>query len=245
MDDDEVFVPYTLSEYGGMVPNPADECPGPVACALRITQILKMLTFGWPAYLAMHVTGKRYPQRTSHFEPSSPIFTTKDFMDVVISDIVLLAVVSGLGLIGWTHGFVWLTKVYVIPYLFVNMWLVMYTDLQHTDTRLPHYRGAAMEWMKGALCTMDRNYGIFNEIHHHIGDTHVCHHLFSYMPHYHAEEASEAIKPVLGQYYLVDNKQPGILGIAAALYETASQCRYVDDVGEVLWWKRSVPKKTE
>lgn len=29
-------------------------------------------------------------------------------------------------------------------------------------------------------------------------DTHVAHHLFSYMPHYHAEEATEAIKKVRG-----------------------------------------------
>jgi omega-6 fatty acid desaturase (delta-12 desaturase) len=63
----------------------------------------------------------------------------------------------------------------------VNMWLVMYTDLQHTDVRIPHYRGEAFEWMKGALCTMDRNYGIYNILHHHIGDTHVAHHLFSYV----------------------------------------------------------------
>lgn len=51
MDEDEVFVPYTLSEYGGMVPNPADEAPGPIAAAIRIFQIFKMLTCGWPAYL--------------------------------------------------------------------------------------------------------------------------------------------------------------------------------------------------
>jgi omega-6 fatty acid desaturase (delta-12 desaturase) len=74
-----------------------------------------------------------------------------------------------------------LTSPHLIRYLFVNMWLVMYTDLQHTDVRIPHYRGEAFEWMKGALCTMDRNYGIYNILHHHIGDTHIAHHLFSYV----------------------------------------------------------------
>jgi len=125
------------------------------------------------------------------------------------------------------------------------MWLVMYTDLQHTDVRIPHYRGEAMEWIKGALCTMDRDYGMYNIMHHHIGDTHVAHHLFSYMPHYHAQEATEAIKPILGKYYLVDNKPAGMRGVVQALYETATQCRYVADEGEVLWWNRAAPKKTE
>jgi hypothetical protein len=52
MDEDEVFVPYTLSEYGGMVhANPADEAPGPIAAVIRIFQIIKILTLGWPTYL--------------------------------------------------------------------------------------------------------------------------------------------------------------------------------------------------
>jgi hypothetical protein len=62
-----------------------------------------------------HVTGKRYKQRTSHFEPSAPIFGPKDFWDVVLSDIALVAVVAGLAYLGNTHGFLWLTKIYVIP----------------------------------------------------------------------------------------------------------------------------------
>jgi omega-6 fatty acid desaturase (delta-12 desaturase) len=66
-----------------------------------------------------------------------------------------------------------------------------------------------------------------------------------YMPHYHAEEATEALKPVLGKYYMVDNKPPGMTGVVKALYETASQCRYVDEEGEVLWWKRSAAKKAD
>ena len=39
---------------------------------------------------------------------------------------------------------------------------------------------------------------MLNKVFHHITDTHVAHHLFSTMPHYHAMEATKAIKPVLG-----------------------------------------------
>jgi omega-6 fatty acid desaturase (delta-12 desaturase) len=247
MDRDEVFIPYTLAEYGGAVTNPADDMPGPLEGVTRVAQIAKMLTFGWPAYLVGHVTGRRYSTRVSHFEPSAELFDAKDYWDVVKSDVVLSTVVAGLGYLGYTYGIAWLTCYYLMPYLFVNMWLVMYTDLQHTDVRIPHYRGKEWNWLQGALCTMDRDYGIYNILHHHIGDTHVCHHMFSYMPHYNAEEATAAMRPVLGEYYLIDDKSPGFRGVLEALWETASQCRYVNDEGGVLWWHRdpasSVAKK--
>ena len=81
----------------------------------------------------------------------------------------------------------WVFKLFVMPYLVVNFWLLLYTKLHHTDTQLPHFSGKEWSWLRGALATVDRNYGFFNYVHHHIGDTHVAHHLFSSMPHYHAE----------------------------------------------------------
>jgi len=41
-----------------------------------------------------------------------------------------------------------------------------------------------------------RSYGFLDIVFHHIADTHVAHHLFSYMPHYHAQEATQAIQKV-------------------------------------------------
>ena len=82
----------------------------------------------------------------------------------------------------------------------------------------------------GALATVDRNYGVvLNTLHHHIADTHVAHHLFSGMPHYHATEATAALKPVLGDYYQSDSRW-----IGRALWEDWVFCRYVapdDDDG--------------
>ena len=48
------------------------------------------------------------------------------------------------------------------------------------------------EWnyMRGGLSTIDRDYGMFNKIQHDIG-THVVHHLFPQIPHYHLTEATE------------------------------------------------------
>jgi len=69
-----------------------------------------------------------------------------------------------------------------------------------------------------------RDYGFLNHIFHHIGDTHVAHHLFSTMPHYHAVEATKALKPILQEYYLSDDSSV-LLGIWKSFY-------YCDDLRE-------------
>ena len=58
-------------------------------------------------------------------------------------------------------------------------------------------RACMQEWsyFRGGLSTIDRDYGIFNKIHHDIG-THVVHHLFPQMPHYNLTEATEVPPPV-------------------------------------------------
>ena len=67
---------------------------------------------------------------------------------------------------------------------------------------------------------------------HHIGDTHIAHHLFSYMPHYHAVEATKYLKKALGEYYYRDDTP-----IFKAMWLTGRYCRYVDDSGDILWYK--------
>ena len=56
---------------------------------------------------------------------------------------------------------------------------VLITLLQHTHRSLPHYDSKEWDWLRGALSTVDRSFGVFNYFHHHIADTHVSHHLFS------------------------------------------------------------------
>ena len=56
------------------------------------------------------------------------------------------------------------------------------------------------EWsyLRGGLTTLDRDYGLINNIHHDIG-THVVHHLFPQIPHYHLVEAvSTNLIPIEG-----------------------------------------------
>jgi len=129
-------------------------------------------------------------------------------------------------------------KFYGAPYLWVNFWLVLITYLQHTDRKIPHYRGQEWNFIRGALSTVDRNYGFLNKVFHHIGDTHVAHHLFSQMPHYHAEEATVHLKKVLGDYYMHDNRP-----ILKSLWDAWSTCHYVDDEGSIVYYKTVEIKK--
>lgn len=71
----------------------------------------------------------------------------------------------------------------------------MITLLQHTHPKLPHYNDKEWDWLRGALATVDRSFGFLDFFFHHIADTHVAHHLFSNMPHYHAEEVRPSSLP--------------------------------------------------
>ncbi len=109
---------------------------------------------------------------------------------MLVSDIALAIVCLGLWRIKVAMGLVWLLKFYVAPLLVVNHWLVMITFLQHTHPELPHYEDSEWDWLRGALATVDRSYGVLDHVFHHIADTHVTHHLFSQIPHYHAQVRS-------------------------------------------------------
>jgi len=195
--------------------------------------IVLMGLVGWPGYLIFNASSQDYKQRANHFEPDSPIFKKSQYMDVIISDLGLAVVGSILFYLSWTYTFGAVVKFYFIPYLWVNFWLVTITYLQHTNKNIPHYRGDEWSFIRGALATIDRDYGILNHLFHHITDSHVCHHLFSTMPHYNAIEATKYLKKVLGSYYNVDNTTP----IMKALWDSWSTCHYVDDNGDIIFYK--------
>lgn len=87
---------------------------------------------------------------------------------MLLSDLGLLGMLSVLGYLGHTQGWLWLTRVYLIPYLVVNHWLVTITYLQHTHPALPHYDTETWDWLRGALSTVDRSYGFL------VGGVGVC-----------------------------------------------------------------------
>lgn len=112
--------------------------------------------------------------------------------------------------------------------------------LHHTHPTVAHYASATWSFKKGALGTVDRSFGpIGRHFFHDIIDHHVIHHLFPKIPFYRAEEATAAIKPLLGEAY-IELKEENFL---FSLWSTFRDCRYVTDAVEsdersgVFQWK--------
>lgn len=82
--------------------------------------------------------------------------------------------------------------------------------------------------MRGAAATIDREMGfIGRHLLHGIIETHVLHHYISTIPFYHADEASDAIRPVMGKHYRSDTKD-GPWGFIRALWTVPRRCHWVE-----------------
>jgi len=252
MTRDEVFVPRSRSERGYPEIKEEGELDGMNVSEQRQEELREAISdaplfllghliaqqlLGWPGYLAVNASGQlHYPPGTNHFKPSSIIFRPDHWAQVIWSDIGLFLVLSALGTWTYFRGFQEVFVLYVIPWLAVNHWLVSITYLQHTDPLLPHYSAAKWTFARGALCTIDRQFfGPTGWIAlHGICETHVAHHISSKIPHYHAWEATEAIKNYVGEYYMKSDEN-----FLVSLWKSYRECRFVEDKGDVLFFKNS------
>lgn len=216
IDTDESWYPVTESKYKQM------------AWWEKFLRFEPVLLFAYPLYLL-----RRSPQRPggSHFMPDSPLFRPTEKWDVIISSVCCAAMVAFLGFLTYQNGWLFLLKYYLGPYLVFVVWLDLVTFLHHTEPDIPWYRGKDWYFLKGALSTVDRDYGFINNIHHNIG-THVAHHIFIGIPHYHLITATEAIKPMLGDFYRC-SKQP----ILKAFWNSYRSCHFVSDEGSRVYYR--------
>lgn len=187
-----------------------------------------LVLFLYPLYLFKRSPGKK----GSHFLPGSPLFRPSEKWDVITSTVCWILMVGLLGFLTYQWGFLWLVKYYLGPYIVFVIWLDLVTFLHHTDVNIPWYRGEDWYFLKGALSTIDHDYGFINNIHHNIG-THVAHHIFLNMPHYHLKTATEAIKPILGDYYRKSDQS-----IFQAFWSAYRSCYFVPDQGSKVYYRR-------
>lgn len=202
-ENDEVFVPVSHSDMQANWSKSLQDSP-----IYNLCHIVGMLLFGWmPCYLIFNWSGpkKNASVPKSHFNPNSALFAQNDRLNIVFSDLGVAAALLTVAYFISTCGLSLVFKLYLVPYMIVNGYVVLITCAQHSDTYIPFYREGEWSWLRGTLCTVDRTLGKWLDcVVHHIIDTHVCHHIFPKIPFYAAEEATEAIKPILGDYYLRD-----------------------------------------
>jgi acyl-lipid omega-3 desaturase len=181
----------------------------------------------YPLYLFRRSPGKQ----GSHFSPNSPLFKPSERNDVITSTVCWISMVVLLVLASFQFGLLPVLKLYVVPYIGFVIWLDLVTFLHHGEADIPWYRGEDWYFLKGALSTIDRDYGVINWIHHDIG-THVAHHIFSNMPHYYLKDATAAVKPLLGEYYRKSD-----VPIWKAFLKSAAACHYVVDQGSPVYYQ--------
>ena len=195
---------------------------------LGVATLFSRLTTGWPLYLIAGITGGPKRGVTNHFWPTTPfsgaLFPGRWPRKVLLSSLGVGVTVL---VLTWWALFIstvpTVLAVYAGPYLVVNAWLVAYTWLQHTDVDIPHYDEAEWSFVRGAFCSVDRPYGrVVNFLHHHIGSTHVAHHLDAKIPHYRAQRATTAIAGAFPDLYRFDPTP-----VPKALWRVARDCHVV------------------
>lgn len=221
--------------------------------AFAAWQIFSHCFLGWPLYLlGLASTGRLANDGTflaegeiiDHFRPSSKMFPAKIRAKIIVSTLGVVATVGYLFKLSLDHGFLTVSLWYTGPYIWTNFWLVTYTWLQHSDPSVPQYGPGEWTWVRGALSTIDRPYGIFCFFHHKIGSTHVAHHLFHEMPFYRADEATAAIKAFLEPKGLY-NYDP--TPWYKAMWRIAKTCHFVDDYNGIQYYRsfEDVPLTSE
>ncbi|RDW65242.1 putative Delta(12) fatty acid desaturase [Coleophoma crateriformis] len=188
--------------------------------------------FGWPGYLLFNLTGQSYGgakgAKISHFYygEDSVFFKKNELPLIVLSDIGVAVMIAALVVAGQFFGSWTVIVLWGVPWLWVNNWIVAITFLQHTDATMPHYDQKTWTFARGATATIDRDLGFIDtHLFHDIIGTHVCHHLVSTIPFYHAGEASIAIRKVMGQHYKADVKTP----FWTAFWRNQRTCKFVEE----------------
>ncbi|KAH7303203.1 fatty acid desaturase-domain-containing protein [Stachybotrys elegans] len=236
MQRDTVFIPHTKESWVKQNLGPdidpltvesiSEDAPIRILWRCLLHQL-----FAWPMFMLDNLGGQEgkrgFPIHSHYwFGKKSAIFKEQELQSVFASDLGVLAMIVILYLGVQTFGWPTVILFYGIPYLWLNHWIVLITFLQHTDGRLPHFSRNKWTFLRGATATIDRDFGFIDtHLFHHIVGTHVLHHLVSSIPFYHAQEATEAIKRVMGKHYHEDRHT----NLLSAFWKNQRDCEFVEE----------------
>lgn len=194
-EKDEIFYPMPESEYEGVN-----------SIARYIYKELYFLgPFAYVVYLSKGYGNAM--KNGSHFSPRSELFT-KDERTLIVTSLSCWSLMASFLLAcGFQFGWLNLCIYYGVPFLIYSTWLLVVTFLHHTEPGTRWYNTKNWTYVRGNLESVDRVYFWLEHFHHDIG-THVVHHLFPAIPHYHLREANAAVKPFLGQLHKVEKMDP-------------------------------------
>nr|GFC69466.1 delta(12) fatty acid desaturase DES8.11-like [Tanacetum cinerariifolium] len=103
IDNDGVYIPkrkLKVRWYSKILNNP----PG------RVFTLVFRFTLGFPLYLLTNISSKKYGRFANHFDPLSLIFIDRERIQVLISDLGLLAVFYVVNLLAAAKGVSWVTS---------------------------------------------------------------------------------------------------------------------------------------
>lgn len=192
---------------------------------------------GWPMYkLGFRNLTTYDPINGSHYLPTSDLYTKSVRWSWYAGLAVLVAFLSlyiGLGIV---YGWGFFAKYILAPYLIYGAWLTFVTYMQHVAPEVPVYDEGDWTRLKGSLASVDRNYGPFNWITHNIGNLHMIHHVFPTIPHYRLQEATDAVAPALGEWYIKSDRF-----VLFDFVRTLIGCHYVENGEGQEDWKSAYP----
>lgn len=154
VERDMVFVPKSRERFASGIGRLAHEISElteetPLA---TVVQLVSQQLAGWLMYLSTNVTGHDFHERqvegrgkgrkngigggVNHFDPSSPLYESKDAKLIMLSDLGLAIVGGTLFWVGKNYGWANLAVWYFLPYLWVNHWLGEFPHLSRRQVRM-------------------------------------------------------------------------------------------------------------
>lgn len=237
LERDIAFVPETKADY-----MEARESHSKAWEMVEDTPVVALVTLffhqliAWPIY--MGINNFALPRmraapwyKRSHFYlgGDGPNFKPANRQEILVSDLGIASMVFVLWFCVDYFGAEKVALFYLFPYLWTNHWILTITFLQHTDLSIPFYPSNTWSFLRGAASTVDRDFGfIGRHIFHGAIETHVVHHHSSRIPFYHAAEASQAIRKVMGIHYQSDFKTPYLW----AFWKNYRECRFVEEIDQ-------------